>query len=244
MRNYLLTETRRVLRDRQYLLFAIGFPVLIYTFFSQVGVTRGQIAGTDGTAYSMVSMAAFGAISSTVFLGSRIAAERRIGWNRHLRITPLRARTYVVVKVLSGLITAVPSAVLVLAAGAAVAGVRLPVLSWPGIVLAFALGVLPFAALGVAIGYATSGDAAQPVAAASYMTLSMLGGLWFPAELMPSWMARTAHILPTYHLADLGWRILAGRPQRVADVLILAAWGAAFVAAAVLLYRRDTERMN
>ena len=39
-------------------------------------------------------MAAWGAMAAVIAGGARIAAERAIGWNRQLRITPLPARTY------------------------------------------------------------------------------------------------------------------------------------------------------
>lgn len=241
MSGYLRLEVRRVLRDRMYLLFTIGFPVLIYLFFSQVGVTRGKVSGTDGDAYSMVSMAAYAAISATVFLGGRISAERTAGWTSYLRVTPLSSTAYVGVKVLSGLITALPCVVLVLAAGAVVNGVSLAAADWLAIVVALTVGAVPFAALGVALGFAARGPAAQPMVAGSYMTLSMFGGLWFPAALMPAWMARLAHALPTYHFADFGWKVLVGRVATGADYAVLGAWGLLFCLLAALAYRLDTS---
>lgn len=240
MSGYLRLEVRRVLRDRMYLLFTIGFPVLIYLFFSQVGVTRGKVSGTDGDAYSMVSMAAYAAISATVFLGGRIAAERTAGWTGYLRVTPLSSRVYVGVKVLSGVLTALPCVLLVLLAGTVVNGVTLSAADWLTIAVALTVGAVPFAALGVALGYAARGAAAQPVVAGSYMTLSMFGGLWFPAALMPGWMARLAHALPTYHFADFGWKVLIGRVATGSDYAVLGAWGVLFCLLAGLAYRWDT----
>ena len=41
----------------------------------------------------MVGLAAFGAMNAVLAFGARIAAEREVGWNRQLRLTPLsRAR--------------------------------------------------------------------------------------------------------------------------------------------------------
>ena len=37
----------------------------------------------------MVSMAGFGAMIAAIAGGARIAAERSVGWNRQLRLTPL-----------------------------------------------------------------------------------------------------------------------------------------------------------
>ncbi len=50
----------------------------------------------------MVGLASFGTMSAMLSCGARIAAERAVGWNRQLRITPLSPRAYFRVKVLTG----------------------------------------------------------------------------------------------------------------------------------------------
>ena len=49
---------------------------------------------------------------------------------------------------------------------------------------------------------------------------------------------------PSYRFADLGWSMLAGRSPDLADVLVLAAYGAAFVAIVGWRYRASEERMR
>jgi len=242
MTTFLRIEALRTLRNRMYVLFTIGFPVVFYVVFSNIGVTDGSIAGTSGNAYSMVSMAAFGAISAAVFIGGRISTERRIGWTRQLRMMAVPGRRYLGVKVLTVLLTAFPCLVLVFLAGALINGVQLSAWRWLAIMVLLLVGVLPFAALGVAIGYLVTGDSAQPLAAGVYMLLSLFGGLWFPADLMPVWMRDVAHTLPTYNFADLGWRVLADQPQSVSGIGILAYWGLLFTILALVLYRKDVAR--
>jgi ABC-2 type transport system permease protein len=244
MSTYLSIELRRAWRNKMYLLFTVGFPVVIYLVFSHVGVTEGTIAGTTGDAYSMVSMAAFGAVSAALFIGTRISNERRVGWVRQLRLTGLSGLAYLGVKVVVAMLTAVPAIVLVFLAGALTNGVSLSAIRWIVMVLLLVVGVLPFAALGVALGYLVNGDSAQPVITAVYMTLSLLGGLWFPAGLMPSGMRAVAQVLPTYRYAELGWRTLAGRAPGVQGIGFLAYWGLLFALAALVLYRRAGRRVT
>lgn len=238
----LRVDVLRTIRNRMYLLFTIGFPLVFYVVFSHLGVTDGSVAGTSGNAYSMVSMAAFGAVSAAVFIGGRISTERRIGWTRQLRMMAVPGRRYLGIKVATALLTTFPCLLLVFLAGALTNGVRLPALHWVELLGLLLVGVLPFAALGVAIGYLVIGDAAQPLAAGIYMMLSLLGGLWFPADLMPVWMRDFAHTLPTYNFADLGWRTLSGQAQNISGIGILAYWGLLFAVLALVLYRRDTAR--
>ncbi len=49
----------------------------------------------------MVAMAGYGAMIGALSIGARIAAEREVGWNRQLRLTPLSPRTYFRAKVLT-----------------------------------------------------------------------------------------------------------------------------------------------
>ena len=44
-------------------------------------------------------MIAFGAMTAVIAGGARIAAERSVGWNRQLRITPLAPARYFRAKV-------------------------------------------------------------------------------------------------------------------------------------------------
>ena len=53
-----------------------------------------RCGGIPFATYYMVGMVGWGTMAAVVAGGARIAAERPIGWNRQLRITPLPPRTY------------------------------------------------------------------------------------------------------------------------------------------------------
>ena len=55
--------------------------------------------------------------------GARIAAERAVGWNRQLRISPLSTRAYLRAKVLTAYMMALLTILVLYASGAAL-GVR------------------------------------------------------------------------------------------------------------------------
>ena len=58
--DYAQLEVRRVFRNRRYVIFGMGFPVvfyLLYTGVLQRGQNVGPIEGTPWPAYFMVSMA-------------------------------------------------------------------------------------------------------------------------------------------------------------------------------------------
>jgi ABC-2 type transport system permease protein len=243
MLTYLKTEILRVLRNRRYVLFALAVPVGAYLLFGKALYHGGTVRGTSGTTFFMVSMAAYSAMLAVVFMGgARLAAERTRGWTQLLRVTPLPAWSYLATKLAAALVLALPAIVLV-AVTAAIAGpVRLGAGAWAQMTLLMWVGTLPFAAFGILVGYLLDADTAQPVTVVTTMALALLGGLWMPTANMPDAMRRIAHLLPSYHLADLGWRAVAGQSPIATDGLALLAYAAVFAGLAAWRYRRAEAR--
>ena len=67
----------------------------------------------------MAGMVSWGTMTAVVAGGARIAAERSIGWNRQLRVSPLPVRTYFLTKLASGYLVALVSIAVLYLAGAA-----------------------------------------------------------------------------------------------------------------------------
>ena len=144
-------EINRLRRNKRYLIFTLGLPVVLYLFFAKVGKT---VYGIDFSAYYMVAMATFGAFTGALNGNAiRISEERKVGWIRQLRLTPLPASAYVIAKILTSMATTMPSIVLVLVIGRFFGNVRLPLWQWFVIAAIVWLGSTIFAALAVAIGY-------------------------------------------------------------------------------------------
>ncbi|TYB51481.1 ABC transporter permease [Nonomuraea sp. PA05] len=234
---YLRLELVRGLRNPMGLVMTTFFPLGIYLVFTRVlSVTPPGV--DDFEAYAMVSMATYGAMGSALFIGGAIALERSKGWLAQLAITPLPAHGYVTAKLVSGAIMVLPSIVVVLAGGALLSGVRLPLETWPLLAVLIWAGVLPFAALGTAFGYAIRGQGANLAMMIVYFLLTVLGGLWLPVESMPAGMRTVAEYSPAYAAGSLGWRTLDGLAPAGTSLAVLAAWTALFAALALWRYRR------
>ena len=106
MRGILLltqTEINRLRRNRRYLIFTVGLPVVLYLLWAKAGKTA---YGIDFAAYYMVAMATFGAFAGALNGNAiRISEERKVGWIRQLRLTPLPASGYVIAKILTAMAT-------------------------------------------------------------------------------------------------------------------------------------------
>jgi ABC-2 type transport system permease protein len=126
---YLRLEIRRALRNRRFIVVSLLMPAMLLLIFGSTadGATEN---GVGVAAYVMVSMAIFGAMSAAIATGGTIAVERGIGWNRQLRLTPLRPGRYVLSKAAVALLLALPPLVLTYLVGAFAVGVDLPAQTW------------------------------------------------------------------------------------------------------------------
>ena len=239
---YLAMEVRRTLRNRRYLVFTVAFPVMIYILYTavlpEVG-SSGPIEGLAWPAYFLVSMAAYGAMGAAMSQAAPIAIERRGGWVRQLRVTPLPGLAYVAAKVASSVVLTVPALALVAAAGIIVNHVPLGAGQLAAVIGSLALGSIPFAALGLLIGYVLDADSAQSGMVLVYFSSAILGGLFAPLDAFPDWLATIGHVLPSSHLANLGRTVAVGRLPDPVDVAMLGAWALGLGALAAWRYRRD-----
>src|SRR6266702_5959011 len=163
MRGILLltqAEISRLRRNKRYLLFTIALPVILYLIVAKQGK---EAYGVQFTAYYMVAMATFGSFSGALNGNAiRISEERKVGWIRQLRLTPLPANAYVVAKILTSMATTIPSILIVFLLGRFYGGVQMPIWKWIVCAIVIWIGTLIFAALAVAIGYKLDPDSVQP----------------------------------------------------------------------------------
>jgi ABC-2 type transport system permease protein len=240
---YLALEIRRVVRAPRFLIFTVGFPVVFYLLFSSIYGGQGSAADQTATkAWLMAGMAAFGALTAAVSTGTRIAVERGAGWQRQLRLTPLSGGAYLVTKALVGMVVAIGPLLLVCLIGAAT-GVRLDAAGWGQLVLGTWVGLLPFAVLGVLIGQLATPDSVQAIGSATFMLLSIGGGLWFPPQVMPDWLSRLAHVLPSFWYGGIGRDAVSGQGVTTQTVLVLGVWTVVLALVAARRFRADTARV-
>lgn len=245
MRTLIRLEITRTLRNRKFMFFSVLYPGVLF-MLTTIGAGKDQKLGDTGlttTAYYMVAMAAFGAMTA-VLMGNaeRIAREREKGWVRQLRLTALPGRGYVTAKIASAATVSLPSILIVLVLGATVKGVRLDAWQWVAIAFSTWAGSLVFAALGVAIGYVATADAARPISMISYFALAGLGGLWIPFSNFPHTLQQVLDYLPGRPYAAIGQSLEFGDAPHIRDVAVLVCYLLLFAGAAAWLYRKDTRK--
>jgi ABC-2 type transport system permease protein len=238
---YLRLEITRLIRNRRVLIFSVLMPAILLLVFGSL-YKGANLNGVGATAYLMVSMGLFGSMSAAIGSGGTIALERGIGWNRQLRLTPLTPRSYLLTKIVLSLAMALPPLLFTYAVGAVALGVRLPANTWLLITLASWVGSLPFAALGLVVGYVAKPDSVQQVSALLYLLLAAFGGIWVPIEQMPKLMHQIAEWTPAYWVGLVARSPLFHQALTQRAVLMLAAWTVVLAVIAARRFRADTAR--
>ena len=233
VRAHYAAQLREYLRYPSFSVPTLAFPALFFLLFV---VPRS--GGLDVDAF-LVSYAAFALLGVVFFqFGVGIAIERVQPWERYLRTLPLRASTRFIARILTALTFGALSAAVLVGTAAAATSSLPPLRSWPAIVAALALGTVPHALLGIALGYLAPPRGALPLANLLYLGLAYVGGLWTTAEHLPGAVASVSVALPTRQWAELLWRAADGGWDTGATVA-LAAYAVAFAAVATWAYRRD-----
>lgn len=238
---YIYCEVIKLIRIPAFSIPTLLFPTMFFAFFGLPNI-GAQIGGIDAGPYMMASYGAYAMMSVALFsFGVSIAAERGLGWNKLLRTTPLNPLVYFMAKIamalIFGLLTLLPLFIFAGIAG----GVRLGFLDWLQLIGLLIVGMIPFVALGLWLGYVGGPNSAAAIANVIYLPLSFASGLLMPLEFLPPMVRVVAPYLPAYHVGQLGWTSLgAGDGASLGSHLLwLGGYTVIFLAMALLAYRRD-----
>ena len=230
-------EFKRLVRNKRYLIFTVAFPVVLYLLIGNQVKTTAY--GVSFAAYYMLSMAMFGAFSGALTGNAqRISQEKKDGWVRQLRLTPLPANAYVVGKVIVSMAITVPSIAIVFLLGRFYGHVHLQAWQWLAAAVTVWFGATIFAALAVAIGYRYQPDQVQPIAIVVYFFFAILGGLWFP---MTGFLLKVGELTPTYDAVKIGADVIGNAAVSVGLAVGLLVWLGIFLALAAASVRATAE---
>jgi ABC-2 type transport system permease protein len=247
---YVKFELLRTVRNKRSFFFSLAFPIVMYFLLAAPNKNNHNFGGTAAhpthyfaPQYYMLGLLAFGSMIAVLSGGARIAAERSVGWNRQLRLTPLKPRTYFRAKILTGYLMAAIAIVLLYASGIAL-GVRMPFADWIRVTGLVLVALVPFAALGIALGHLLTVDSMGPAMGGLTSLFAFLGGTWFPIT-GGGFFVGFCKSLPSFWLTRAGQIGLGGGsdPWGARGWLTVAAWSVACAAFAMWAYHRDTARV-
>ena len=157
-------------------------------------------------------------------------------------VTPIPAWSYVGTKIVASMLVVLPVIVLVEAVGAGFGDVRLAATTWVGLTILLWVTSLPFAVLGVFIGFLVTTEAAFPVVTGLMFVIGYFGGLFTPIDQMPGALQFVAHLMPSYHQVSLALASIDGRTLALTHWLVLAGCVAVLGLAIVWKHRVEEAR--
>ncbi|MDX1678114.1 ABC transporter permease [Arsukibacterium sp.] len=227
-----------VWRTPGFVLPALTFPVVFYLFF---GVLFSPSGAAGHAAYMLVTYSCFGIMGPAMFnFAMNIASDRAQGWLTLKRLSPMPVSAYLLAKMITSLVFALLIIVLLFSIAATVGEVRLYHSQWLSLALIMLLGTLPFALIGLLLGLTLTDKAAPGVVNLLYLPMAFLSGLWLPIHLLPQFLQQLAWLWPSYHLSQLGLKLLArdqGYPLEL-HLLILVLTTAVLTILSLLIFRR------
>jgi ABC-2 type transport system permease protein len=184
-------------------------------------------------------IAGMGVLATTfTALAFNLTLLRDEGVLKRIRGTPIPAGAYLAGFIGSATLNAVLQVALVVVIGNLLYGVDWP--HDPLLLLGFTLlGVVCFAALGVAFSHAIPNeDAAPAYTNAIFLPLIFISGVFYSAEDLPESLKAIAEALPLKHLIDgLSAGIVGGGGDTTTAALVVAAWAAVALFLAVRFFR-------
>jgi len=186
-------------------------------------------------------VAGMGVLATTfTALAFNLTVLRDDGVLKRWRGTPMPAGAYLAGLIGSAALNAFVQVALVVAIGNLVYGVEWP--REPLLLLLFTgLGVVCFAALGIAFSHAIPNeDAAPAYTNAVFLPLIFISGVFYSADDLPEALKAVADALPLTHLIDgLSEAIVGGGGDAATAAAVVGGWALAGILVAVRFFRWD-----
>lgn len=248
---YTLHDYRRQLRDVANMFFIAALPAALFVMFGVLQDWSSESAGHGNvSAYLMVSMATYGAITATTSIAGSATVERLQGWGRQLAMTPMGTSGYVVTKVIVALAVAVVPMAVVFLVGLGTSATMDDAWRWfatAGIIVASSV---VFALYGLAAGLLFRSEGAVGAASGLLVVFAFLGNVFMP---LSGALLEFARFTPMYGIVGLvrypiteGWVVsVDSAPEQDSVWMLLAnvgVWAAIFGVIALFAARKATAR--
>jgi len=235
----LVMELRLLARRFENLLAVAIIPVAVLVFFTSTSAVATP--GDRPIDFLLPGALALAVIAAgLVNLGIATAYERSYGVLKRLGGSPLGRTGLIAAKVGSvAVVVAIQVAVLT---AVAVAGLDWsPGTGWSpvGLIVTLALGTITFAALGLLLAGALRAEATLALVNGLFIAAMLLGGIIVPTSELPGDIGLVADVLPFAALADALRVSLGDHGNARVSLVVVAAWGAGAIAAAIRTFRWD-----
>lgn len=234
-------ERRMFWRNPTAAFFGFLLPLLLLAMFG--AVFAGEQDQLDVVVPGIAGMSVMAA--TFVALAYNLTFLRERGILKRLRGTPLPSSAYLAGIAANAVANTLLQVALVIVAGRAFFGIPWPG-DWLALIVFVGVGVVCFAALGVALSHAIPNSESAPAYVnAVFLPMIMLAGVFYDDEDAPAVLRELAELMPLKHLIDgLSGAMVSGEglADHTTALLALGLWAAAGVALAVRGFSWEARR--
>jgi ABC-2 type transport system permease protein len=238
-------DVRTTQRDPQSRFFTIALPLIFMAIFGTVfgsTIVNAPPGPMKETRYYTGSLITF-AIVGTAFVNLCVAMtnEREAGILERRRATPVPTWVLIVGRLLTVALIAAAIVIALLLFGWLAYGVGVPVAGVLGVTVATIVGTASFCCIGFGVFVLIrTAESALPITQVLSLPFYFISGVFFAARI-PGALKVISDVLPIRHLNDaLLYAIGTGHGAtklQLGQLGIVAAWGAALLAVAILRFR-------
>jgi ABC-2 type transport system permease protein len=232
------------LRNPAFTVLSLGLPVMFFALFNAIFGSRPAAPGVSVSKYIMVSYATYAVGNVMVYnFGIGIANDRDRKVDVLQRAMPLPSWVAVGSQVIYSLVFTLIGLLILFAYASLIGGVHMSAATWLDLVWRLLLGSFPMIAIGMAIGYGASANAAPALANVIYLPMLFVSGIFISLNLLPDTVRTIGSLLPTYHYAQLCWAVLGTNDESpLVAIAWLAGWTIVLTLIALRLYRLDQDK--
>jgi ABC-2 type transport system permease protein len=221
--------------------FGFLLPLLLLAMFGALFADRQDDLDVVVPGIAGMSVMAATFVSLTYYL----TFLRERGILKRLRGTPLSTSAYLTGIAANAVTNTVLQVGVVILAGRLFFGIPWP-RDWPALLVFLALGVVCFAALGVALSHAIPNSESAPAYVnAVFLPMIMLAGVFYDDENAPTVLRDLADAMPLKHLVDgLSGAIVRGEGlgDHTVALVALALWAAVGIVLAIRGFSWEARR--
>lgn len=229
--------------------FTVGFSLVFLVLLAATGGSQ-KIHALHLTQiqYYVPGFAAYGVMSACFnTLAISLVNRRESGLLKRIRLSPLPAWAMIGALLLNALVVSVIQVVILLLVGRLGFHARLPA-DWAPLVIAVAVGVACFTALGVAMSTVVPNeDAAGPIVSIVFFVMLFLSGLWFysPPGSALAEFSKYFPVRPLILAMFAPFQLTTGvSPWAWGDLAVVALWGGLGIVVAVRRFRFEPRRFK
>jgi ABC-2 type transport system permease protein len=238
----LRTEQLLFWRNREAAFFTFFLPIIFFLIFGSIYgndvIKKEHVRAKD---FLEAGMVGYG-IASTAFAGLAITMviRRESGVLKRIRATPLPPAIYLGAVLASTFLVFLVEVVLIIAIGRALFGITVPH-ALGSLLGALVLGAGCFAAMGLGLtGAVRSAEGSSAVVNAVYLPMAIISGTFFTPRQFPTFLRVIADVLPLTYFTKLMRNVMLRHEHlwtQGGSIAVVAAWGAAGLAAALVAFR-------